>query len=368
MVGDRGAMTDIEHNRRGSLSPGQAELLLNTWRATEPRGPLLLWMWYAFLGFGVVGSLVEREWLAALVFAPIAAFLAALATVAFREARQRRPLPPPATVIAVDGRVVWGATGARHDLMPPVARDWQPEYGWVPVRADGTLVVRQYWRPAPAPRAVSVPSLPVWDRCAEAPCDASAWWSMNQGGYGSGGVSYSGSPPARLPVGDPEALFRVVSDALRFDENDLAYNRRGSLSPRQGAGAVVTLEGVIESCGQPNFGVVGALASSAAAPGGRVVLVLRDPPWFAGRLRTWWLVGGRAIWVPSCAYWAVPPGLAYRVYLDARTERVVSVEPVPHVQRVAAMSGRRTQRARRPARAGWSSSRRWATGLTLRRR
>ena len=325
-------MTDIDDNRRGILSPGQAELLLNTWRATEPRGPLLLWMWYAFLGFGVVGSLVEREWLAALVFAPIAAFLAALATVAFREARQRRPLPPPATVIAVDGRVVWGATGARHDLMPPVARDWQPEYGWVPVRADGTLVVRQYC-------VLPLPPGPYrFYLCgdgivgAEAPCDASAWWSINQGGYGSGGVSYSGSPPARLPVGDPEALFRVVSDALRFDENDLAYNRRGSLSPRQGAGAVVTLEGVIESCGQPNFGVVGALASSAAAPGGRVVLAPRDPPGFAGRLRTWWLVGGRAIWVPSCAYWAVPPGLAYRVYLDARTERVVSVEPVPHAQ------------------------------------
>ena len=326
-------MTDIEHNRRGSLSPGQAELLLNTWRATEPRGPLLLWMSHAFLGFGVVGSLVEREWLAALVFAPIAAFLAALATVAFREARQRRPLPPPATVIAVDGRVVQGATGARHDLMPPVARDWQPEYGWVPVRADGTLVVRQYCvLPLPPGPYRFYLSAGTGSSAPKRRATRALGGRSTRAATAAEACLNSGSPPARLPVGDPEALFRVVSDALRFDENDLAYNRRGSLSPRQGAGAVVTLEGVIETCGQPNFGVVGALASSAAAPGGRVVLAPRDPPGFAGRLRTWWLVGGRAIWVPSCAYWAVPPGLAYRVYLYARTERVVSVEPVPHAQ------------------------------------
>jgi hypothetical protein len=39
-------------------------------------------------------------------------------------------------------------------------------------------------------------------------------------------------------------------------------------------------------------------------------------------------VAGRVIPVPLGAFWAVAPGLAYRVYLDPRSERVVSVEPV----------------------------------------
>ena len=59
---------------------------------------------------------------------------------------------------------------------------------------------------------------------------------------------YSGAPPAPLPVAEPGALFRVVSEALRFDEDDLAHNRRGALSPQQGGGAVVIIEGVLESC------------------------------------------------------------------------------------------------------------------------
>jgi hypothetical protein len=207
-----------------------------------------------------------------------------------------------------------------------------PEYAWVPVRADGTLLVRRYC-------FVLLPPGPYrFYLCgdavvgAESPYDPSTGWSMCQGGYGQGGVGYSGLPPAPLPVGDPGALFRVVSDALRFDENDLAHNRRGSLSPRQGAGAVLVLDGVIESCHQHNFGMMGAIVSSMGTPGGRAVPMPHDPPGFVGRLRTWWLVGGRAIWVPASVCWAVPVGVVYRVYLDARTERVVSVEPVPRAQ------------------------------------
>jgi hypothetical protein len=41
-------------------------------------------------------------------------------------------------------------------------------------------------------------------------------------------------------------------------------------------------------------------------------------------------VNGRTILVPLDAFWAVPPGLVWRVYLDARTERVVSVELASH--------------------------------------
>ncbi|HVR02690.1 MAG TPA: hypothetical protein VMT47_11200, partial [Polyangia bacterium] len=123
--------------------------------------------------------------------------------------------------------------------------------------------------------------------------------------------------------------FRAVSDVLRFDESDLAHNRRGSLSPRQGAGAVAVVEGVLESCMTRNNGL---FAPAQATIGGYVV------PAPAGRgldqiWRTWWVVGGRAIWVPTAVFWAVPHGAAYRVYLDAATGRVVSLEPLGHAGR-----------------------------------
>ena len=60
--------------------------------------------------------------------------------------------------------------------------------------------------------------------------------------------------------------------------------------------------------------------SILAPPGGLVA---------ASPYRVWWIVAGRVIPVPMAAFWSVPPGLPYRIYLDPRTECVVSVEPAP---------------------------------------
>jgi hypothetical protein len=305
-------MTDIDHNRQGQLSPGQAALLADAWRTTEPRGPFLLWFCYAFLAFVVAACLIERAWLAAVVFGPIAAILAAVLTRAFRETRTNRPPPPPPGVVAVDGSVVWGRTGVRRDLLPS-SGVYFPEQGWVPVREDGSLVIRQLC-------VLPLPPGPYrFYLCgdtivgAESRRDARAWWSTCQGQHSPGPfrLTYrTGAPPAPFPIGDPAALFRVVSEALGFDESDLAHNRRGSLSPRQGAGTVLTIEGLLEGYWEWPM----------------------TENRFGGPLRAWWIVGGRTIVAPVAPFWAVPPGLAYRMFLDPRSERVVSLEPVPHAQ------------------------------------
>jgi len=42
-----------------------------------------------------------------------------------------------------------------------------------------------------------------------------------------------------------------------------------------------------------------------------------------------WEVGARTFEVPLAWLTAAPPGVRYRVYLDARSQRLLSLEPVP---------------------------------------
>ena len=117
---------------------------------------------------------------------------------------------PPDPVVAVDGWSVW--TG----------RDWAP------------VGANRWWLTPPYTRLMLPPGPYRFYRCrdlivgAESPHDASTWWSISQSWVHRGGCYYSGLPPGPLPLGDPGSLFHVVSAALRFDENDLAHNRRGA--------------------------------------------------------------------------------------------------------------------------------------------
>jgi hypothetical protein len=73
------------------------------------------------------------------------------------------------------------------------------------------------------------------------------------------------------------------------------------LSPRQGSGRVLVVDGLI---------------SVDYTMHSRVSITY------------WWDVGGRRIEVPLAWLYAVPAGVAYRCYLDERTNRVVSLEPL----------------------------------------
>jgi hypothetical protein len=312
-------MTDIDYNRRGSLSPAQADVLLAQRRRANPLsvvGIVLLLWGYASPVF-IVGMVLQARAWRVLPFAVLAGVVIA-GCVAFIHRQVRReaqaPLPgdarlPPGPVVAIDGASVW--TFGR---------------GWLPVRQDGAPLVPQY-------TLLMLPPGP-WrfyfygDQIvgAESPCDPTTGWSIAQGGgRSSTSAYYSGAPPAPLPVGDPGALFRVVGEALHFDADDLAHNRRGSLSPRQGAGPVVVIEGMLESCMEKSgtFAMNKWLVGGPSIPAPPSGLIAATP------YRAWWIVAGRVMPVPMAASWSVPPGLSYRIYLDPRTERMVSVEPAP---------------------------------------
>jgi hypothetical protein len=235
-------MTDIEHNRQGTLSPAQADVILALRRRADPLsavGVLLLIWGYATPLF-VVGMVVQaRAWrylpVALAAGALIAGCVALIHRQVRRDARPRIPGEPPVApgpVVALDGASVW-----------------TPDRGWHPVRADGAPLLPPYTvlLLPPGPRRFYLYRDDLVG--AESPRDPTAWWSITQGGVHRSAAAYhSGAPPAPLPVGDPTALFRAVSAALRFDESDLAHNRRGALSPRQGAGATIAIEGMLASC------------------------------------------------------------------------------------------------------------------------
>jgi hypothetical protein len=314
-------MTDLEHNRHGTLSPAQADVVLALRRRAYPTAALgvLLLLWGYATPLFIVGFVVQaRAWR----FLPFAlaggALIAACVTLIHRRIRRdARPQVPgeprvaPGPVVALDGASVW-----------------TPDRGLHPVRADGAPLLPGYTvlLLPPGPWRFYLHQGDIVG--AESPRDPNAWWSITQGGVlRSSSAYHSGAPPAPLPVGDPAALLRAVSAALRFDADDLAHNRRGALSPRQGAGAVIAIEGMLESCVERSgtFAVNKWLTGDGRAiptpPGGMTA---------ASSHRAWWIVNGRTILVPLAAFWAVPPGLVWRVYLDAHTGRVLSAEPAPH--------------------------------------
>ncbi len=105
-----------------------------------------------------------------------------------------------------------------------------------------------------------------------------------------------------LPVGDPQTLMAALSQALGFSAEDLDANRRGWLSPAQGQGNAVVVEGR-----------------------GQVKWVLRS------KLRPadcYIVIGDVEIPIPSQCAGVFVPGLTYRVYRRASDGTLLSLEPI----------------------------------------
>ena len=105
-----------------------------------------------------------------------------------------------------------------------------------------------------------------------------------------------------LPVGDPQTLMAALSQTLGFSAADLDANRRGWLSPAQGQGAAVAIEGPAQ-----------------------LKWVLRS------KLRPadcYIVIGTEEIPIPFQFSGVFVPGLTYRVYRRASDGALLSLEPI----------------------------------------
>jgi hypothetical protein len=290
---------DIDENRRGRLSAGQAAFI-----AKLKQSGLAVWMAIPLVGLQVGGALLTTAFTgggnvatAVLSGAAGVAVLAGTVLGALYLWRRRGTLAHQ-NITWLDGRMIWAGT--------PSPGGWSSNApaGWVPAGADGV--------PLPIQRAYG-PMLPPgpWrfyfhdDRivAAESPYDTTTYWSITQ----SPPISFTkfdGAtllPPSPLPVGDSGALLAVLTAGIPFTPEDLEHNRRGLLSSRQGAGRAFVVEGPLSL--------------------GWAMRTKID-------IRYWWDVGGRRFEIPLPWIYLAPAGVVYRVYADERTERLLSMEPV----------------------------------------
>lgn len=290
---------DIDENRRGRLSAEQTAFI-----AKLKQSGLAMWMGIPLVGLQMGGALLTTAFtggrnIAIAVISGVigVAVLAATVLGTLYLWRRRGTLAHP-NVTWLDGRVIWAGT--------PRPGGWPNDApaGWVPARADGA--------PLPIQRAYG-PMLPPgpWrfyfhdDRivAAESPYDATTYWSVTQSPPISF-TTFDGAtilPPSPLPVGDPGALLAVLAAGIPFAWEDLEHNRRGQLSPRQGAGHALVVEGPLSL--------------------GWTMRTKVD-------IRYWWDVGRRRFEIPLSWSFLAPAGVVYRAYTDERTGRLLSMEPV----------------------------------------
>jgi hypothetical protein len=287
---------DIDDNRCGRLSAEQAAFV-----SKLKQSGLVIWMALPVVGLNVGGGLLTGAFshgsnvLVALLFALAGVAVLAGTAVASVALWRRGGKLAHTNVTWVDGRVAWGPSPNPLPGLPPA--------GWLAVRADGA--------PLPAPQAYG-PVLPPgpWrfylhdDRvvAAESPYDAATFWSITQ----NPPISYARAsgvtspPPAPLPVGDPGALVAAVAGGMGFTREDLDFNRRGQLSPRQGMGRAFCVAGVLTLSWEMRSKI---------------------------DVRYGWHVGGRRFEVPLAWVPLAPPGVAYRAYFEERSGRLLSLEP-----------------------------------------
>jgi hypothetical protein len=278
---------DIDHNRAGQLAPAQADVLRKVRRARA-----LIYMGLPVFGLYIGGAILAygvdfRRSVALFILSSVAGLAVLAGTVAGALFAWRRASSlPHETVTSVDGRVVWAGA--------PLT--------WTPVRPSGVPFASRVVAPLlpPGPYRFYLHDDQIVG--AESPLDDATAWSVTQ----SAPLLFmsdeaSSVHPAPLPIGEPETFRAVLGQVIGFTAEDLAYHRRGTLSPRQGGGRVITVEG--------------PLAVDYTMRSRRSVTY-------------WWNVGGRRIEVPIAWLYAVPPGLHYRCYLDERTYRLVSLEPL----------------------------------------
>jgi hypothetical protein len=287
---------DVDDNRRGRLSAAQAAFVSRLQRSS-----LMMWMVAPFVGLNIGGALLSgafthlSEVLLAVLLGVGGVGVLAGTAVASVALWKRGGRLAHQNVTWIDGRVAWAQS--------PNPWPGLPSSGWVVLRADGApMPVQQAYGPVlpPGPWRFYLHD----DRivAAESPYDATTFWSITQNPpivyTRSSGVT--SPPPAPLPVGDPGALVAAVAGGMGFTREDLDFNRRGQLSPRQGGGRALCVEGVLALSWEMRSKI---------------------------DVRYGWHIGGRRFEVPLAWVPLAPPGVAYRAYFEERSGRLLGLEP-----------------------------------------
>lgn len=275
---------DVEHNRRGVLSPEQARVVVGMDSATTI-GTVVI----AFMPLLVAGSLLQLAVFAggglylALAIVVGAALIAAgiWGTFAFRRHMTDKARRVP--VLAMDGAVSWNG------------HKWVA-YGRGPL---GPIDLVTY-APLPAApyRFYVYEGRIVGAESLLGPGSFSVQQVLGPPAFTFVPTNVSSMTP--LPIGDRDVLVGALAQTLGFSADDLAANRRGMLSPTQGLGPVTVVEGTA----QLKWRLVSKLEAA------HVFIV----------------VGDVEVRVPHKLGGVFVPGLSYRLYRRA-DGTLVSLEP-----------------------------------------
>jgi hypothetical protein len=285
---------EIDHNRRGLLAPEQAAfiakyrlLILLVYAIPLAMLGLAAASFFFRIAFEGHHDLVVRVLAAGAGLAVLAAMVAG-GIVFWR----RMGGAAQQNVTCIDGRVVWAGPPAMG-----VSRT-----GWAPAGLDGVPFALKQPVPVLPPGPYRFYLHNGYLVAAESPLDTSRSYSITQNASSmSFTTAAATSPrPPPLPVGDPGALVAGLAATMGFTWEDLQYHRQGMLSPRQGVGRVFVVEGPLSFTwtGNPRVSVT-----------------------------YWWEVGGRQFPIPLDWMWLAPMGVVYRCYVDAQSQRLLSMEP-----------------------------------------
>jgi hypothetical protein len=275
------ALDDLEANRRGFLSAEQATVVVSMQYATLV-GPLLVLCLAGTVGS--VGAMVATRhgglyFVAAIALGIPVVALGVWGAFAIRTRARRRAMHTP--IRAVDGTVSWdgrqwiardaGGASLVTFALPPGPYRFYVHEGRI-VGAESPL----------GPGSFSIQEVLVRPQ----------YWTL---------VPWSITRMTALPVGDRATLLGALAQTLGFSPADLDANRRGALSPAQGAGAVVTVDGTAQFKWDAPTKIT---------------------------IRHYLVVGQTEIRIPEKLGAVVVPGLHYRVYRRACDGVLVSLEPV----------------------------------------
>jgi hypothetical protein len=275
---------DIEHNRRGLLSPAQAQVVLSMDYAAM--SAIALPVVGLTVGLGAMGWAHRQgsgvAYLVAAAIGVVALALGVLGMFATRARSARKAQQTP--VVAMDGTVSWnghkwvahghGPAGAVELVtfpLPPGPFRFYVHDGRI-VGAESRL----------GPGSFSLQQI-------LAPSSLASMQSMV-------------STMTPLPVGDRPALLGALAQTLGFSDQDLEANRRGALTPRQGQGTVTAVEGEA----QYRWKIRSKLEPA----------------------HSFIVIGGHEIRMPHALAAVFVPGLRYRLYLRAGDGALVSLEPL----------------------------------------
>jgi hypothetical protein len=276
---------DIEHNRRGWLSPEQAKVIISMDYATM-MGTMFFLFAPVVAAFAVVQWAHDRGGAGAYALAAVAG-IAAIAfgiggMLVFRGRMARRAQHVP--VHAMDGEVSWnGQKWVAHGRAP-----------------HGLIDLVTFPLP-PGPFRFYVYQGRIVG--AESPLGPGSFSLQQILGPSSIATMRSFvSSMTALPIGDRQALVAALAQSLGFTPEELEANRRGMLTPRQGYGAVTTLEG------EAHF---------------KWRLVSKFEP-----AHTFIVIGASEVRIPFHFSAVFVPGLRYRLYCRAADGALVSLEPL----------------------------------------